>query len=70
MKEIFIKVNGMVCTGCENRVKNALLDLDGVESVNADHIKGEVSVKLNGEVDKLAIEEKIEDLGFDVIKED
>lgn len=70
MKEIFIKVNGMVCTGCENRVKNALLDLDGVESVNADHIKGEVSVKLNGDVDKLAIEEKIEDLGFDVIKED
>ncbi len=70
MKEIVIKVNGMVCTGCENRVKNALLDLDGVESVNADHIKGEVSVKLNGDVDKLAIEEKIEDLGFDVIKED
>lgn len=70
MKEIVIKVNGMVCTGCENRVKNALLDLDGVESVNADHIKGEVSVKLNCDVDKLAIEEKIEDLGFDVIKED
>lgn len=70
MKEIVIKVSGMVCTGCENRVKNALLDLDGVESVNADHIKGEVSVKLNGDVDKLAIEEKIEDLGFDVIKED
>ena len=70
MKEIVIKVNGMVCTGCENRVKNALLDVDGVESVNADHVKGEVSVKLNGDVDKLAIEEKIEDLGFDVIKED
>ena len=70
MKEIVIKVNGMVCTRCENRVKNALLALDGVESVNADHIKGEVSVKLNGDVDKLAIEEKIEDLGFDVIKED
>ena len=70
MKEIVIKVNGMVCTGCENRVKNALLDVDGVESVNADHVKGEVSVKLNDDVDKLAIEEKIEDLGFDVIKED
>lgn len=70
MKEFVIKVNGMVCTGCENRVKNALLDVDGVESVNADHVKGEVSVKLNDNVDKLAIEEKIEDLGFDVIKED
>lgn len=70
MKEIVIKVNGMVCTGCENRVKNALLDVDGVENVNADHVKGEVSVKLNDNVDKLAIEEKIEDLGFDVIKED
>ena len=70
MEEIIINVKGMACTGCENRVKNALLDLDGVESVNADHIKGEVSVKLNGDVDKLAIEEKIEDLGFDVIKED
>ena len=70
MKEIVIKVNGIVCTGCENRVKNALLDVDGVEDVNADHVKGKVSVKLNDNVDKLAIEEKIEDLGFDVIKED
>lgn len=70
MKETKIKVNGMVCEGCENRVKNALSTIDGVQSVEASHETGIVTVKSNEKVDKSAIEEKIDDIGFEVVKED
>jgi copper chaperone CopZ len=66
MKETIINVKGMVCNGCENRVKNALKNINGVESVEADHNTGIVKVISNDEVTESAIDEKIEDLGFEV----
>ena len=50
MKEMIIKVEGMVCGGCENRVKNALKNIQGVEKVDADYTTGKVVVTLNAEV--------------------
>ena len=70
MKEIKMKVNGMVCGGCENRVKSALSMLDGVESVEANHETGIVTVMSNKEIERSVIEEKINDLGFEMVKED
>lgn len=70
MKEIIIKVNGMVCEGCENRVKNALLTIDAIDNVDASHKTGLVTVITNKEIKRSIIEEKIDDLGFEVIKED
>ena len=68
MKEIEIRVKGLMCTGCENRVKTSLSTLDFVENVEADYKTGVVKVKI---VDNdNAIIEAIEDLGFEVIKED
>ena len=32
MEKLEIKVKGMMCEGCENRIKNALFTIDGVES--------------------------------------
>lgn len=29
MKEIVLKVEGMMCSRCENRVKNSLKNIDG-----------------------------------------
>lgn len=69
MKKFKIKVNGMVCEGCESRVKNALSTIDGVESVNADHNTGIVTVMVNEDIDVSVFEEKIEDIGFEVEKE-
>jgi Cu2+-exporting ATPase len=69
MKETIIKVEGMVCNGCENRVKNALKNISGVEEVIADHTTGIVKVTSNEEVLENTITEKIEDLGFDIVKE-
>ena len=70
MKELEIKVKGMVCEGCENRVKNALSTIDGVDNVEANHKTGTDTVKLNKEIEKSIFEEKIDDLGFEIVKED
>ena len=66
MKETIIKVEGMVCNGCENRVQNALKTIDGVENVVANHVNGTVIVTLNKDVDKVVIKEKLEDIGYEV----
>ena len=70
MKETIIKVKGMVCNGCENRVQNALKNIEGVKEVKADHNQGIVTVTANEEVSRTVMEEKIEDIGFEVVKED
>ena len=66
MTEINIKVKGMVCNGCENRVQNAVKQIDGVESVVADYKAGTVKVTTAENVDENLIKEKIEDIGFEV----
>ncbi|MBR3673139.1 MAG: heavy-metal-associated domain-containing protein [Clostridia bacterium] len=70
MKEIVLKVNGMMCEGCENRVKNSLKNIEGIEEVVADHNTGKVVVNANSEVSKELIIETIEDIGYEVVKED
>ena len=69
MKETIIKVEGMVCNGCENRVQNALKNIEGVENVVADYTTGIVTVTSKNEVAESVIKERIENIGFEV-KED
>lgn len=64
--KIQLQVEGMVCTGCENRVKNALSMLDGVTLVDANYESGIVIVEGNKNIEKEVID-KIEDLGFSVV---
>ncbi len=66
MKETIIKVEGMVCNGCENRVQNALKNIDGVENVVADHTTGTVRVTSKDEVSENTMKEKIIDIGFEI----
>ena len=66
MQEIILNVEGMACTGCENRIKNALALIDGVESVEASFEKHFVNVKLSKDVSLDIISEAIEDLGFSI----
>ena len=65
--EIIINVKGMMCSGCENRIKNALNMVDGVERVEANHEDGTVKVVTKEIVEKELLEEKIEDLGFEIL---
>ena len=69
MKEIIINVKGMVCGGCENRVKNALGEIEGVEKVEADYKTGIVKILANENIERKAMEDVIEDIGFEVVKE-
>ncbi len=68
MEKIIIKVNGMVCGGCEKRVKNALENIEEIKKVDANHKKGTVTISLKNNIETRIIEEKIEDLGFEVVK--
>ena len=60
MKELKLKVEGMVCEGCENRVKSAISLMDGVENVDANHNTGIVTVNVKEDLDIAKIKEKIE----------
>ena len=70
MKETNLIVNGMMCGGCENRVKNAIKNIEGVENVTADHNTGKVTVISDNEVSEEIIKEALEDIGYEVVKED
>lgn len=61
-----IKVQGMMCEGCENRIQNALSKIEGVEEVDANHKTGIVTITLSAQTDGDILKEKIEDLGFEV----
>lgn len=68
MKEITMKVKGIECIGCENRIQNALQKLEEVEEVKADHQDSIVTLKTNEEM-LPKIKEIIEDLGFTIVGE-
>lgn len=69
MSEINLKVKGMMCGGCENRVKNALESIEGVEKATADRTTGNVNVIFNDTTTKEVIEETIEDIGYEIVGE-
>ena len=69
MSEINLKVKGMMCGGCENRVKNALESIEGVEKATADRNTGSVNVIFNDTTTKEVIEDTIEDIGYEIVGE-
>ena len=66
MKEIILNVEGMMCEGCENRIKNAVGAIDGVVDVSAKHDTGIVKLIARDNVTEDMIKERIEDIGFSV----
>lgn len=70
MNKINLKVNGMVCNGCENRVKNALMNIEGVSKVKASYKKSLVTISAKEDVDVKDIENVIKNLGYEIVKED
>ena len=69
MKEIILNVNGMSCSGCENRVQNVIKNIDGIQDAIADHNTGKVKITLNKDVSIDTLTDAIEDIGYEVIKE-
>lgn len=66
MKELILNVEGMMCEGCENRIKNAVGSIDGVVDIAPNHKTGIVKVIVRENVTESMLKEKIEDIGFSV----
>ncbi len=64
---VVLKVDGMSCTGCENTISNAIMQLGGVSNVRADHESGRVEVTFDTTlVDLKSISQAITDKGYTV----
>jgi len=69
MENIILKINGMKCTGCSQRVERALKNTDGIGSVSVNLETREANISYNKDLvtyDKIC--ETIVDLGFEVEK--
>lgn len=68
--KIEIRISGMSCTGCENRVENVLKNVENVKSVNANYNTGIVEIETNDikDLDIDIIRKTLEDLGYDILE--
>jgi Cu2+-exporting ATPase len=63
-----LKIEGMMCEHCERAVKNALLAVEGVESAEASHEKGEAVVRMNAPADDDALRKAVEAEDYEVLE--
>lgn len=67
MEQTTLNVSGMTCGHCEKAVKNALMELEGIYSVEVYLKDGKVNVQFEeGKVNEAAMKEAIEDQGYDI----
>ncbi|WP_057913591.1 heavy metal translocating P-type ATPase [Peribacillus muralis] len=70
MKETRMQISGMTCAACANRIEKGLNRLEGVEEATVNLALEKSIIKYDAEiVSDLDIEKKIQDLGYDVVKE-
>lgn len=62
-----MKIEGMMCTHCEARVKKALEALDAVEQAQVSHEAGTAVVTLSGEVPNDVLKNAVEAQDYPVI---
>ena len=69
MRQETIKVEGMTCQHCVQTITDALNKITGLNTVNVDLVKKEVSVKFNeNETELKKICDKIIEVGFELHK--
>ena len=65
MREIKLKIEGMHCAGCSNRLEKILNNVDGVESAKVSLEEKSADIKYNEEEREInTILQEIEDAGF------
>ncbi|MED4532843.1 heavy metal translocating P-type ATPase [Metabacillus fastidiosus] len=70
LKEVQLQIAGMTCAACANRVEKGLKKLAGVEEANVNFALEKATLKYNSEaVSPANFQEKIKDLGYDVVSE-
>lgn len=65
--EFVLKIDGMMCGGCEARVRKALLAVPGVSAAEVSHEKGTALVTADGGVELSALESAVINQGYDII---
>ena len=66
MKEIVLKINGMKCTGCSQRLERVLKNVEGVEDASVDLDTREAKINCKDDVAFEVLNEAVEDAGFEV----
>ncbi len=67
MENIILKINGMKCTGCSQRVERALKNTDGIKDASVDLESKKANISYNeDEISVKQIREIITDVGFEV----
>ena len=61
-----MKIEGMMCGHCENRVKKVLEAIDGVESAAVSHEAGTAVVTLSSDVADDVLKKAVEDQDYTV----
>ena len=65
MKDIKLKIEGMHCTGCSNRLEKVLNNLEGVETAKVSLEEKKATIKYDEtKINIENIKETIEDAGF------
>ncbi len=59
-----LQIDGMMCAHCEAAVRNALLAIEGVEEVKADHTAGQAVITLSHMVQEDVMKQAVEDAGY------
>lgn len=65
MDQYDFRIEGMACTGCEQRVTRVAERVEGVHRVEADHESGRLEISAE-EGTKATVKQAITDAGFDV----
>jgi len=69
IKETTIKINGMMCNGCEETVVNAVKTVEGVESASASHEQGTATISYDSEkTDPLFINMAINNTHYKIVE--
>lgn len=67
MDQVQLRVSGMTCTACEQRIQKALSRVDGVVRSSADHQAGQVRVVFDAaRTSERAVRATIEQAGYEV----
>ena len=60
-------VKGMTCSGCMNKVTNAVTAVDGVTDVDVDISNGELTVTGDAELDSDKVRAAVADAGYEIV---
>ena len=66
--EKIVKIEGMKCEGCANRVKNSLKELKGIKKIDVNLSDKEAIITYKKELSNDDINRKITALGFSIVE--